>query len=477
MSIQASAAPEAFTQNKNRPSAEFHPTIWGDYFLSHCVQKEHIEKMQQHVEELKEEVKGLVMKYSQKKTLQKLELIDAIQRLGVSYHFEREINEVLEKIYSSYGFHDEEDGDLYAISLWFRLLRQHGYYISCDVFNKFKDGDGKFKASLTVDIPSMLSLYEAAHLRMHGEEILDEVLDFTTTHLQSKLGNMNSDLAGKVTFALNRSIRKNIPRLETRHYISFYLKENSHSETLLKLAQLDFSVLQALHQKEVANLSRWWKNLDFKRKLPYARDRLVELYFWIYAMFLEPQYSLARVLVTKVAVMVSIIDDTVDAHGTYEEIKLFTEAVMRWDISAKDVLPDYMKMIYQEILDIYSQFEEHIDKEGRSYGLAYAKQAFEQKREHCASAVECCMEQHGVEEEEAHKMLHQEIENAWKDINQEFMKPTAVATPVLDCVLNIARVSDVIYEDGDGYTNSHLIKDTITLLLVDPIPIHEHLLP
>nr|XP_048328533.1 (-)-germacrene D synthase-like [Ziziphus jujuba var. spinosa] len=209
--------------------------------------------MQQRDEELKEEVKGLVMKYSQKNPLHKLELIDAIQRLGVSYHFEREINEVSKNIYNSYGFHAEEGDDLYTISLWFRLLRQHGYYISWDAFNKFKDGDGEFKASLTVHIPSMLSLYEAAHLIMHGEEILDEALVFTTTHLQLELSNMNSDLAGKVTIALNRSIRKNIPRSETRYYISFYHKENSHSETLLKLAQLNFNVLQALHQKEVAN--------------------------------------------------------------------------------------------------------------------------------------------------------------------------------------------------------------------------------
>nr|XP_048328535.1 valencene synthase-like [Ziziphus jujuba var. spinosa] len=546
MSIQVSAVPEALTQSKNRPSADFHPSIWGDYFLSLCVK--HIEKMQQQVEELKEEVKGLIMKYSHKKPLQKLELIDAIQRLGVSYHFEREINEALEKIYNSYGFLVEEDDDLYAISLWFRLLRQHGYYISCDVFNKFKYGDGEFKASLTDDVPAMLSLYEAAHLRMHGEEILDEALVFTTTHLQSELSNMNPNLASRVTFTLNRSIRKNIPRSETRHYISFYPKENSHNKTLLKLAQLDFNVLQALHQKEVANLSRWWKNLDFRRKLPYARDRLVELYSWIYAMFFEPKYSLARVLVTKVVAMASIIDDTFDAYGTYEEIKLFTEAIIRWDISAKDVLPDYMKLIYQEILDIYSQFKEHTDKEGRSYGSAYAKQAmkelvqayfaevawfhskctpgveeyisngevsatyyalimasflfmgeeiateeafiwasnkpkiikaasligrlmnditshkFERKREHCASAVECCMEQHGVEEEEAYKMLHQEIENAWKDINQELMKPTAVATPVLDCVLNLARMSDVSYKDGDSYTNPHLMLCCLSIL-------------
>jgi hypothetical protein len=31
----------------------------------------------------------------------------------------------------------------------------------------------------------MLSLYEATHLRVHGEAILDEALVFTATHLES----------------------------------------------------------------------------------------------------------------------------------------------------------------------------------------------------------------------------------------------------------------------------------------------------
>nr|XP_015902223.2 terpene synthase 1-like [Ziziphus jujuba var. spinosa] len=552
--------PVLLTKNNERPSADFQPSIWGDYFLTRCMGTVSIEKMGQQVEELKEEVKGLLMD-SQKKPLQKLELIDSIQRLGVSYHFENQIDEILEKMHHDYsnGVVDTEHDDLYTIALWFRLLRQHGYYISCDVFNKFKDGEGNFKASLAIDVSGLLSLYEAAHLRIRGEEILDEAIASTTTHLESMVSSISPHLLEKVTFALNRPIRKNLPRLETRHYVSLYPKEDFHNATLLKLAALDFNVLQALHQQEVSNITRWWKNLDFPRKLPYARDRVVELYFWILGEYFEPQYSHARELATKIMTMVSAIDDTYDAHGTYEELKLFTQEIKRWDISAIDVLPDYMKFLYQAILDIYSDIEEHTTKEGRSYCVHYAKEAveelvqayfteaswlhdaytptfeeymsvaavsatyfviitfsflgmgkiatkevfdwvcnkpniikassvigrlmndmvshnFEQKRGHVASAVECCMKQHGIEEEEANKMLAVEVENAWKDINQELLKKPntrgSVAFGLLERILNLTRVTDVVYKDDDCYTNPHKLKHQIELLLKHPIAIH-----
>ena len=63
--------------------------------------------------------------------LEKLELIDAIQRLGVSYHFEGEIDEVLQQIHKHHYTCDvqESDGALYTIALHFRLLRQQGYNI------------------------------------------------------------------------------------------------------------------------------------------------------------------------------------------------------------------------------------------------------------------------------------------------------------------------------------------------------------
>ena len=56
---------------------------------------------------------------------------------------------------------------------------------------------------------------------------------------------------------------------------------------------------------------------------------MVELYFWIMGVYFEPQYSLARKILNKVIAMVSIIDDTFDVYGAYEEVKLFTEAIER----------------------------------------------------------------------------------------------------------------------------------------------------
>ena len=75
---------------------------------------------------------------------------------------------------------------------------------------------------------------------------------------------------------------------------------------------------------------RWWKDLEFETRLPYARDRLVECYFWIVSVYFEPQYALARRILTKVIGITSIIDDTYDVHGTIDELQVFTDAVHRF---------------------------------------------------------------------------------------------------------------------------------------------------
>ena len=67
---------------------------------------------------------------SPSKSLQKLELTNTIQLLGVSYHFEHEIEESLSEIYNGYEEWIGESHDLHAVALNFRLLRQQGYYVS-----------------------------------------------------------------------------------------------------------------------------------------------------------------------------------------------------------------------------------------------------------------------------------------------------------------------------------------------------------
>ncbi|KAL5802663.1 hypothetical protein ACOSQ4_030968 [Xanthoceras sorbifolium] len=533
-----------------RNTANYHPTLWGDHFLTYASDSVTIDATtEQEFEGLKQEVRRILVSTTENDS-QKLCLIDDVQRLGVAYHFTKEIEDELQKLYN-------DDNNLYTVALRFRLLRQEGYYVPCDVFNKFKDDQGKLKEYLLDDVHGMLCLYEAAHLGIRGEDVLDEDLAFTASHLESMASHVTPQLAEQIIRSLNRPIRRNLPRLEAKYYIDIYSGDDSKNQTLLKFAKLDFNMLQVQHQKELSSIIEWCKNMDVKAKFPYARDRLVECYFWSIGVYFEPQYSLARRILTKVAAAITIVDDTYDAYGTYKELELFTDAIQRWDINTIDVLPEYMKLIYRPLLDVYDEAEEEISKKERSYCVHYSIQEikklvkaycveakwcnerfvptmeeymdislvtiiypmaaitaflgmgkianrdvfewssnnnypkiikasafifrlmddivsheFEQKRQHVVSSIECYMKQHtGVSEEEVIKIFRKEIFNAWKDINQEFLKPTAAPMPILTRILNLSRAVDVIYKDGDGYTNSHVIKHYIESLLLNPFPL------
>ena len=100
------------------------------------------QKIDVEVEEQAKQLKGEVKKMliiSNRNPFKILNLVDSIQRLNVSYHFENEIDQILEQIYANYREFTNIDGndDLYTISLLFRLLRQQGYKIPCGKFIHF----------------------------------------------------------------------------------------------------------------------------------------------------------------------------------------------------------------------------------------------------------------------------------------------------------------------------------------------------
>ncbi|XP_049373063.1 sesquiterpene synthase 12-like [Solanum verrucosum] len=361
--------------SKSRHLANFESTVWGSHFLSYTPQLTEISSQEKlEVEDLKEKVMKMLVE-TPDNSAQKLVLIDTMQRLGVSYHFDNEIEKSIQNIFdmTMSQLQSENDDNLYIVSLRFRLVRQQGHYMSSDVFKQFTDHGGKFKE--TLDVLGLLSLYEASHMRVHDEEILEEALTFTTTHLESMLPNMtNNSLKVQVTEALSKPIRKTVPRVGARKYIHIYENIEAHNNLLLKFAKLDFNMLQKLHQQELNEITRWWKDLDFAKKLPYAKDRFVEGYFWMNGMSFEPQYSRMRKILAKVLHMHSIIDDTCDSYGTFDELVLFTSAIQRWDIRAMNSLPPYMRIIYQELLNIYDEMEQVLTNEaGKSESVYYAK--------------------------------------------------------------------------------------------------------
>lgn len=70
--------------------------------------------------------------------------------------------------------------------------------------------------------------------------------------------------------------------------------------------------------------------MGLSNKLHFARDRLMECFFWTVGMAFEPEFSNCRRGLTKVTSFITIIDDIYDVYGSIDELKLFTDAVVRF---------------------------------------------------------------------------------------------------------------------------------------------------
>ena len=54
------------------------------------------------------------------------------------------------------------------------------------------------------------------------------------------------------------------------------------------------------------------------------------MHFWMTGACSEPQYSLTRVITTKMTAYITILDDIMDTYSTTEEAKLLAEAIYRY---------------------------------------------------------------------------------------------------------------------------------------------------
>ncbi|KAK1313295.1 (-)-germacrene D synthase [Acorus calamus] len=356
-----------------RKTAEFAPSYWGDFFISFTTSKSD-PCTGQRENKLKEEVKKmLLMRLSDDEPLQEImSLIDAIQRLGLGYLFEEQIDEALKRLHDA-SVVDYES--LHLCSLRFRLLRQSGYNVPSDGFNKFKAEDGKFKESLSGDARGLLSMYEAAYLGTRGEEILDEAIAFAREHLKSLVGRVSASLTRDIELALEKPMHRAMVRIRTKQYIYVYEMDEQRNDVLLELAKLNYNRLQRLHQRELRDLSVWWKETGLAQKLSFARDRVVECYVWALGIHHEPKYSRARIIFTKLGTLTVLVDDTYDLYGTFEELQPFNDMIQRWDLGILHEVPEYMKVFIVALFDTFIEFEEELKGEGNAYRVDYLRES------------------------------------------------------------------------------------------------------
>ncbi|CAN0915661.1 Probable terpene synthase 3 [Linum grandiflorum] len=416
------------------------------------------------------------------KSPERLNLLDAIQRLGISYHFEPEIEQLVEQEIDEIP--SANDGDLHTVALRFRILRQHGYNAPTGEFVKFKNEAGEFKKDITNDIEGLLSLYEASYMRIPGESILDEAIDFTKTHLMaSRIDDI--DVAERVTRALKRPLRKDMDRLQHLFFIRNYEKTESHNRSLLRLAKLSYNFLQYMYQQELKVLTKWddvTDDMDITMKYVYEAVR--DFYHEIQVITSEEgrpycfQYA-KRMLSVNL--------------GTYlEEQRWYVEGIepsLNEYRQVSAVSTFYLSIISSALCGMGDQLA---SKEVFNWFMSQPKILFasadqcrlmddivtyqrEQERGHLESSVQIYMKQFEVTTEEAVYALKSMIEDDWRVMNAELLKLANLADgriipkEAVALLLRMAQTMDVIYKEMDGYTCSDTVtKDNITALFVTP---------
>nr|WDY79047.1 linalool/nerolidol synthase [Actinidia chinensis] len=533
-------------QVNERRSANYHPSVWDPKLIESLSTPYNYEVYGTKLDNLKQEARKLLKSTRDPSSLK---IIDLLRRLGVAYHFEEEIEEILNLVHFNEGL------DFYTTALQFRLLREHGYLISSDVFDKFKCGEeGMFMEKLSKDVIGLLSLYEASHYGMHGEDDLEETKQFCVKHLNSLIGKMDIKLTKLVQESLEFPLRWRMPRLEARNFINLYEMDNAKSSLLLELAKLDYNLVQSVHQNEVKELTKWWMDLGLKEKLKFSRDRLMENYLWAMGVVSEPLFSNCRKGLTKFVCLLSVIDDMYDIYGSLDELKHFTDAVDRWDMKATDELPEYMKICYLAMFNFGNEIAYDVLRDHGLNVISYIKEAWgnlcrsylvearwfyggytatldeylqnawvsvggpgaiahaclllgppitktsldsiktssepiywsslitrlsddlgtskaEISRGDVAKSVQCYMIKEGVTENCARDHIKGLISFSWRKLNEASVRSLHPKS-IITMSLNMARTAQCIYQYGDGIgTSTGVIKDRLTSLLVDPIPI------
>ncbi|KAL4012924.1 hypothetical protein IC575_025070 [Cucumis melo] len=425
-----------------RRSGNYQPPIWKHEFIQ-SLRSEFAEEIYVgRFNELKREIR-LIINQIIDDPLRQLELVDTLQRLGISYHFENEIKNVLKTAFEkSYENDYWKKKNLYATSLEFRLLRQHGFNLSQDVFNNFYSDETKsFSTQLYEELNGILCLHEASFLSIEGENILETAKHFTLEYLEKYIkSSKDENEVAIVRHALELPLHWRMPRLETRWFIDIYERKVDMNPILLEFAKLDFNKVQSIHQQDLKYASSWWRSTGFGEKLSFARDRVMENFLWTVGFGYEPEFSFYRRMATKINAFITTIDDVYDVYGTLDELQLFTDAIERWDVDALDQLPDYMKICFLALHNSINEMAFEVLRDKGINVIQYLKKAW----------VDLC-KSYMLEAKWYHTnykpTLEEYLDNAWISISGPVVLVHAyvfVTTPTLENMESLKQYVDVI---------------------------------
>ncbi|KAH9310979.1 hypothetical protein KI387_026014 [Taxus chinensis] len=325
-----------------------------------------------------------------------LSMVDRLERLGIARHFKCEIKQALDDVYGSWKKNEIVEGissasDIVNSSVCFRILRWNGYDVSPDVFLSYlKDGD--FLPSVEKSdqaVSAMLNLYKASQVMFPGERILEEAKSFSRDYLakseaKSIMHDKNivlKNLEEEIEYAIGVPWLACLERIEHRRYIEKYgfndiwIGKTSYkipcisNEVFSNLAKKDYNICQAVQQKDLQELEKWFIEAKFG-DLHFARQKLVYCYFSVASTLFSPEMSAARIAWTKNAVLTTVIDDFYDVGASIAELQCFLEAVNRWDPAEIFSFSDSVKILFSALYDTVNDIARNAwDFQGRDISI------------------------------------------------------------------------------------------------------------
>ncbi|KAF8775037.1 hypothetical protein HU200_005087 [Digitaria exilis] len=152
----------------------FESCLWGDFFRSEEWMRERADQLNEQVRRVFETTTSMT---------DAVTLVDTLKHLGIDHRFREEIDSVLGRVHRDEDLEFATSDDLHIVALRFRLLRQHGYWVSA--------GGREQGRARALDIP----------------------------------------------------LPRFMPRVETTYYMAEYEQEETHDAVLLELAKLDFNLM------------------------------------------------------------------------------------------------------------------------------------------------------------------------------------------------------------------------------------------
>ncbi|KAK6917508.1 Terpene synthase, N-terminal domain [Dillenia turbinata] len=304
---------------------------------------------------------GVPSIYPVDEELVKLIMVNHIERLGLSEHFNEEIEEILSQIHRNLGVEETWEMPaklvpslIYKEALAFRLLRMNGYHISSRRFCWFlqdKDIVMHIERSCIDFLSTMYCVYRATDIIFSGEDELEKARSFSRKILERAI-SLGTGLDNVVVFPncqrmigheLSLPWLARLDHLDHRMWIeanqttplctgkaSFYRLLCLNNRKLMQLAMDNYKFRQLIYMKELEQIIRWTKEWGLFN-IGFGREKSTYCYFSFAASCSLPYNSDLRKIIAKSATVITVADDFYDMEGSLDELRSLTRAVQRWD--------------------------------------------------------------------------------------------------------------------------------------------------